>query len=721
MIMALENSGINITADSIKVKLLQEVQSDKSDIVKEEAAFYSKYKTKWNNGITEKKQNNGGRKEQEIPKCYGCGKTGHVIARCRNKTNERDSRTVQHKHRAFTSVTSNDETSNESNNTEWLLDSGSSSHMTGNRNFLRDIKPCEKKIKIANCDELRATAAGTAELEVIVAGQRQKIDIIDTLYVPGLATNLLSVERIASKDYRVQITKHGCEIFDPEGDRVATARATAGVYVMNLAHEQSYLAAEDDKRGNIWHRRLGHIGKNNTVILANNFKDLKIKVNEKFCNICVQGKSAQKPFYSSNKRAKNLLDIIHSDINGPMSCESIDGARYFVVFIDDYSRKKFVYCIKHKSEVCDIFKGFKAHVEKQTGRKIKVIRTDNGREYVNREFCNFLREEGIVHQRTVPYSPQQNGLAERANRTIVERARCLLTDSGLSKDFWAEATVTATYLLNRNPASALNGKTPEEYWSKVKPKLEHLRIFGCKAWAHIPKQKRDKWDMKAKELVFVGYDEQVKGYRLIDMQTKKISISRDVTFDENTVGNNKDKTYNIKTIFEYGSIPNFQEEEEQEERIENVKDNREQPKEDQIKENELPEREKKGLEFLLYLTKESISEETPETYTEAMRAPDKQEWERAMQREIEALRRNNTWTKVRKPIGEKTLTMKWVFQKKNTVTGESRYKARLVARGCGQIKGHNYEEIFSPVVKHDSLGYLWPQQQRRAGRSPRWT
>jgi len=128
------------------------------------------------------------------------------------------------------------------------------------------------------------------------------------------------------------------------------------------------------------------------------------------------------------------LDLVHSDLCGPMSVSSVGGAKYFLTFIDDHSRKIYIYFLKNKSEVLEKFKSFKVFVEKQSGRKIKVLRTDNSREYINHEFKELIRSEGIRHQTTVPYNPQQNGLAEKANRTVVERAQTMLLDAGMDKN-----------------------------------------------------------------------------------------------------------------------------------------------------------------------------------------------------------------------------------------------------------------------------------------------
>lgn len=543
MIMALESSGIRVTGDAVKVKLLQEIEQPEDNIkVKEEAAFYSRAKV---NGRTRKEIQRSYEKP-ELRECYTCGKVGHLAAKCRNKSAEHTrNKDGEKKQRDFASV----EDKNWQESDEWLLDSGASSHMTGNKQQLKSLVQCNKTITAANCSEMHAMAIGTAEVEMTVSGNKERIKVENVLYVPGLAANFLSVEKIARKGYRVVITQHGCRIFDTEGALMATARAE-GVYKLNLAHERTYMAKEAEKKGNLWHRRLGHIGNSGMKILASMSKDssLDLKINLSNCDIWVQGKSARQPFPSSGKRAKKILEIVHSDVNGPMSCASIGGARYYVAFIDDHSRKKFVYFIKNKNEVFKAFREFKIYTEKQTEKKIKILRSDNGREYINNEFASFLRGEGIIHQKIVPYSPQQNGLAERANRSIVERARCLLADSKLPTRFWAEATATATYLINRSPASILKGRSPEEIWTKRKPKLNHLRIFGCTAWAHIPKEKRHKWDVKAKKMTFVGYDENVKGYRLIDRDTDEVTISRDVTFDESV---RETIIYNKTTTFEH--------------------------------------------------------------------------------------------------------------------------------------------------------------------------
>jgi len=188
----------------------------------------------------------------------------------------------------------------------------------------------------------------------------------------------------------------------------------------------------------------------------------KIKNN---CLVCCEGKQSRYPFNRKGSRTSKLLELVHADVCGPMEVKSIGGSRYFVIFEDDYSRMTFVYLIKTKDLVLECFKDFKNMVENQQNLRIKALRTDNGGEFCSQDFENLLTKAGIIHQKTNPYTPEQNGISEWMNRTIVEKARYLLFDAELEKRFWAEAVNTAVYLRNRSIASGLNDKTPFEIWT----------------------------------------------------------------------------------------------------------------------------------------------------------------------------------------------------------------------------------------------------------------
>lgn len=220
-----------------------------------------------------------------------------------------------------------------------------------------------------------------------------------------------------------------------------------------------------------------------------------------------------------------------------MENTSIGGSKYFLTLIDEYTRKVFIYFLKSKDQVASYFEQFQAQVENETGQRIKKLRMDNGREYVNQNLERTLRNSGIKYQLTVPYSPQLNGLAERMDRTLVEKARSMLFESDLPTCYWAEVS-TAAYLVNRSPTKGLKNITPEEAWSEKKPDLTQLRVF-CKALAYVFKEKCKKWDKKARDCVFVGYCTDSPSYRLMDPVTRTIFKNRDVVFYETTKDTNQ--------------------------------------------------------------------------------------------------------------------------------------------------------------------------------------
>ncbi|KAL0345416.1 UNVERIFIED_CONTAM: Retrovirus-related Pol polyprotein from transposon TNT 1-94 [Sesamum radiatum] len=207
-----------------------------------------------------------------------------------------------------------------------------------------------------------------------------------------------------------------------------------------------------------------------------------------------------------------------------------------------------VYFVKEKSEVFSIFRKFKASIEKQSGNAVKVLRTDRGGEFVSAEFNSFCEEMGIHRQLTTSYTPQQNGVAERKNRSLVEMAKSMLKAKCLSKSFWAEAIHTAAYVLNRSPTSALTRQTPFEAFHGRKPKVSHFKVFGCVAHVLIPSQKRSKLDENSVKCIFVGYSLETKGYRFYNPKAKKLLISRDVVFDEKSTWNGSELQINEATI-----------------------------------------------------------------------------------------------------------------------------------------------------------------------------
>jgi transposase InsO family protein len=226
------------------------------------------------------------------------------------------------------------------------------------------------------------------------------------------------------------------------------------------------------------------------------------------------------------------LDYLHADCWGPAQQPSLGGTLYFLSVIDDCSRMVWVFLMKHKSESFQNFKEWKLMIENQVGRKIKTLRTDNGLEFCSKEFDQFCKNEGIARHHTIRHTPQQNGVAERMNRTLLERTRCLLSNAGLGKEFWAEAINTVCHLVNRTPSTAIDSKTPYEVWSGKPTDYTGLRVFGCPAYYHVSE---GKLEPRSKKGLFMGYGAGVKGYRIWSPAERRVIFSRDVIFDENSM------------------------------------------------------------------------------------------------------------------------------------------------------------------------------------------
>lgn len=252
----------------------------------------------------------------------------------------------------------------------------------------------------------------------------------------------------------------------------------------------------------------------------------------KVCEACCISKQPRNAFKSkAPHRSKDKLQVLYSDVCGPFEVQSLGGNNYFVSFIDEFTRKLWIYLIQRKSDVLAIFKKFKLLCEKQSGKMVKVFRTDGGGEYTSHEFQNLCDEAGIIHEVTTPYTPQHNGIAERRNRTILNMARSMLKSRKLPKKFWGEAVSTAAFIHNRCPTKGLQSVTPEEAWSGIKPDVSNFKVFGCLCFRHVPEQLRKKLDDRSERMVFLGCH-LTGSYNLYDPRAQKVLMSRDVLFDE---------------------------------------------------------------------------------------------------------------------------------------------------------------------------------------------
>ncbi|CAL9001991.1 unnamed protein product, partial [Prunus brigantina] len=405
----------------------------------------------------------------------------------------------------------------------------------------------------------------------------------------------------------------------------------------------------------------------------------EIQKHDTVCHGCAIGKNHREAFPQESKlRAKEPLGLIHSDICGPMQTPSLGRNRYFITFIDDYSRMYWVYFLRNKSEALHVFKRFKVMVELQNGYHIKRLRTDRGGEFNSHEFVWFCEELGIERQLTIAYSPQQNGVAERKNITVMEMAKCMVHEKELPYNLWCEAVNTVMYLLNRSPTKTLENSTPFERFSGRKPGIKHLKMFGSVCYPLVPGAVRHKLEATSVIGVFIGYGICEKGYRILNPITQKVLLSRDVIFDEH--GKWDWEKQKVKEI----SIPLSANIYADMDRTTDELENQDQMISDDTQvESEIPLATEGGES-----SSHSQYDDTPLRYRNLSEI-----YERCHLVNI--------------PFDKPVIGVKWVYKTKLNLDGSiQKNKARLVAKGYAQKPGIDYNETFAPVARLDTIRTL---------------
>jgi len=419
-----------------------------------------------------------------------------------------------------------------------VLDSGCTSHMTGSKNIITEMRPNVNHVTVSFGDNSKSQVLGLGK--VVVAPD---ISLVDVLLVETLGYNLLSVRALGKMGFAVFFDYDIVVLLRSKTLKVAfVGYVENDLYVVDFSGKTTTSAmclfGKADE-GWLWHRRLAHVNMRTLQSLHKGGHILGLKDNVSFakdrvCRACVEGKMHDSPHPSKTiVSSKRILELLHVDLFGPPSHTSLGGKKYCLVIVDDYSRYTWVYFFKLKSETQETFIDFTKEVQRQHNLPILAIRSDNGTEFKNYTLNGFLSDEGIKHQYSAAYTPQQNGVAERKNRTLMDMARSMLAEHKSPYNFWAEAISTACHSSNRLYLRKILNKTPYEILTGNKPNISYFKVFGCKCFYLIKGVRLSKFDSKALEGIFVGYGLESHTYRIFDKATGRVIESSSVVFEEN--------------------------------------------------------------------------------------------------------------------------------------------------------------------------------------------
>lgn len=660
---------------------------------------------------------------------------------------------------------------------EWVCDSGADFHMSGDVTLFDSLEPIPSKFFVKQImGKVEVTQWGTVRLQTDGVNGTKILELREVLFMPGMKVNIFSLQRIRSlgscsysflgepQPDRV------IQILNREGDQIATmketTRARPTLICKRLKDVEGNGGGEETEaevlggkgiQMELLHRRLGHTSQSviDRLVREQMVRGLEEGVKGEFgmCRGCKMGRSSsmKHPRKDPEYRAKEQLELIHTDIAGPFVPTAIEGrGKYNLVVVDDFSRKAWCIPIKKKSDTATAMKEWIAVHENEVGKKVKKMRSDNGGEYIDAAFEKWLREHGIIHQTIPARSPQSNGVCERMNRTIQDRARSMLVGAGLGGGFWVEAINAACYIRNRCPVSGLS-KTPDELWSGKVPSVKHLRAYGSKAYVSLEKMKRKgKMGVTKWEGVVVGYPSTSVGYRVWDPVRGKV-FNVGVPFVDEDVrpgwwrkdggGGVADEVeefifpdldvdssqhLELEDVGEEPSMPDLVEDSSDDEEDgddlgggddqwgpEDDAEEEEQIEQPASSEPRQSSREKRGVPSLRFIEEylaaamEQEVKQSPLSVQEAMGGSNSEKWKGAMKSEMDSLQENGVYEIVDRPAGKKVVKSKWVFRVKTNELGEvEKYKARVVAKGFSQVEGVDYDQTFSPTVRFESIRQL---------------
>ncbi|CAI7887467.1 unnamed protein product [Closterium sp. NIES-53] len=641
--------------------------------------------------------------------------------------------------------------------THWVIDSGCTSHMTPRADLLDEVKPPGKIKFVAAVSGalLPVTGVGNAKKskakvtfgptscraklgKLLLWDLEEKSSCIKDLWQLPIIPWNGKPPATAAAATTAKTTAGGEETAPTDGalDAVKKVQLSQQPHGEVLAGVDATAAWAKASSGNVKDGSL---------------KGLEVKGAEMeigSCPTCLETKFTKFPFSSGTGLAKAPLALVHMDVVGPTRAPSLSGSCYFLTIVEDHTRTVWVYPLKTKGEVAAaVLKEWMPRAQRESGHKVKVIRTDNGGDFIGADFESVLKKKGIQHQLTVPYNPQQNGLAERFNGTLQEGARTLLGCAGLPDLFWVTALWQVALLKNRVLATVGDKQwVPYTKWYGSAPAVNMLRAYGCMVVFHVPKEKRGKLEASGRWGVHLGLAKDHKGWLIWDLTSQQLTVSRDVKFLESLYYKEwKQQQQKLSTTLLIIEADEVQRPSRQvqvtvsEEEIFAVTEDGGEPEVEELQQQQQdapqgaacpadrPRRDVRPLNRLTYpsfgkpkvVRAGSVAEQCdedeiahcywaavpePKTLAEALSGPDAEKWKQSVKEEYDSLLENETWELCELPPGKKAISSKLIFRHKYGPDGElTRYKSRLVAKGFQQTKGKDFDEIFVPVGKGTTL------------------
>ncbi|CAL1379865.1 unnamed protein product [Linum trigynum] len=414
-------------------------------------------------------------------------------------------------------------------NDVWLIDTGCNEHIVNDSKMITGSRgELDLQVRVPDGSIVGVHGIGSVHLSNGMILPR-------VLLVPEFKCNLLSVSQL-TRDFSLALIflRDFCVIQDLRSKTIiGTGMQSDGLYYLRLfsvVREEMACAVRSTISADLWHSRLGHPSPEKLDLL--HLVPSTRKSDKQLCSSCLRAKQPRLVFPSSSIRSSRPFDIIHIDIWGGYKVPSLSGAQYFLTVVDDFTRGVWIYLLKFKSEKAKYLQLFVRLASRQFSAAVRVIQTDNGTEFQSHELLDFYAAEGIHLQTSCTDTPQQNGVVERKHRHILDTARALRFHANLPKRFWGECVLTAGYLINRLPHRALGNQTPYERLFNHRPSYDHLRAFGCLAYSKDTHSHLDKFGERGRACVFLGYPSSQKGYRLLELSSQKLIVSRDVIFDE---------------------------------------------------------------------------------------------------------------------------------------------------------------------------------------------